>query len=223
MVVAVLVFVALPFRPVTAPPASDRELIAAHRAGDDHAFGELVRRHRDRMWAVALRTLRDPEEAADAVQDACLSAFRAAAGFRGDAEVGTWLHRIVINACLMRIRARPPGREVPLPDHDTADLAAPGNAYTDRELRMDIEQALARLPEEQRLPILLVEVEGLSVTEAAGMLGIAAGTVKSRCSRGRTRLAVLLGHLRRLPRKSPTVRPTLAAETGGGPASEAKR
>ena len=82
----------------------DAELLRRHVAGDDEAFGVLVRRHRDRLWAVALRTLGNPEDAADAVQDALINAFRRASSFRGDASVTTWLHRIVVNACLDRIR-----------------------------------------------------------------------------------------------------------------------
>lgn len=83
---------------------SDQDLLARHVAGDPDAFGELVRRHRDRLWAVALRTLGDREEAADAVQDALVSAFRAAHTFRGQSAVTTWLHRITVNACLDRAR-----------------------------------------------------------------------------------------------------------------------
>src|SRR4051795_6340329 len=87
---------------------SDQDLLALHVDGDPDAFGELVRRHRDRLWAVAVRTLGDREEAADALQDALLSAFRAGRGaaFRGDAAPTTWLHRIVVNACLDRVRRR---------------------------------------------------------------------------------------------------------------------
>src|SRR5882757_5375273 len=84
--------------------ASDQDLLARHVAGHPDAFGELVRRHRDRLWAVALRTLGDREEAADAVQDALVSAFRAAHTFRGQSAVTTWLHRITVNACLDRAR-----------------------------------------------------------------------------------------------------------------------
>src|SRR6202451_800248 len=85
---------------------SDQELLRRHVAGDTEAFGELFRRHRDRLWAVALRTVCDPDEAADALQDAMVSAFRRAADFRGDSAVTTWLHRIVVNACLDRLRRR---------------------------------------------------------------------------------------------------------------------
>ena len=83
---------------------SDQDLLALHVEGDPDAFGEIVRRHRDRLWAVALRTLGDREEAADAVQDALVSAYRAAHTFRGQSAVTTWLHRITVNACLDRAR-----------------------------------------------------------------------------------------------------------------------
>ena len=101
---------------MTAAAATDAELIAAHVAGDRWAFDELVRRHRDRMWAVALRTLRDPEEASDALQEAFISAFRAAGSFRAESQVTTWLHRIVVNACLDRARRRQSRPTVPLPE-----------------------------------------------------------------------------------------------------------
>ena len=85
---------------------TDHELLRRHVAGDAEAFGELFRRHRDRLWAVALRTVCDPDEAADALQDAMVSAFRRAADFRGESAVTTWLHRIVVNASLDRLRRR---------------------------------------------------------------------------------------------------------------------
>jgi RNA polymerase sigma-70 factor (ECF subfamily) len=181
---------------VTAAASSDADLIAAHAAGDPHAFAELVRRHRDRMWAVALRTLRDPEEAADALQDAFISAFRAAASFRAESQVTTWLHRIVVNACLDRVRRRQARPTVPLPETGPGEPVADGDAMADRETRLVVGEALAALPEEQRVPIVLVDVEGYSVADTAKLLGIAEGTVKSRCARGRAKLAKSLGHLR---------------------------
>jgi RNA polymerase sigma-70 factor (ECF subfamily) len=181
---------------VTAAASTDAELIAAHAAGDPRAFAELVRRHRDRMWAVALRTLRDPEEAADALQDAFISAFRAAASFRAESQVTTWLHRIVVNACLDRIRRRQARPTVPLPEAGPGEPAAAGDAMADRETKLVVAEALAALPEEQRVPIVLVDVEGYSVADTARLLGIAEGTVKSRCARGRVKLAKVLGHLR---------------------------
>ena len=112
--------------PADTDERSDEELLAAHVAGDPDAFSVIVRRQSDRLWAVALRTCRDPEEAADAVQDALINAYRRAGTFRGTARVSTWLHRIVVNACLDRIRANKVRRAVPLPDHtDDAALAEP--------------------------------------------------------------------------------------------------
>ncbi len=175
---------------------SDADLIAAHAAGDPLAFTELVRRHRDRMWAVALRTLGDPDEAADAVQDAFLSAFRSAGGFRGQAQVTTWLHRIVVNACLDRIRRNRARPTSPLPDAGPGEPALTLDALAERESRLAVDDALGSLPVEQRAAIVLVDVEGYSVAETSQLLGVAEGTVKSRCARGRARLAVLLGHLR---------------------------
>jgi RNA polymerase sigma-70 factor (ECF subfamily) len=181
---------------VTTAASSDADLIAAHAAGDPRAFAELVRRHRDRMWAVALRTLRDPEEASDALQEAFISAFRAASSFRAESQVTTWLHRIVVNACLDRVRRRQARPTVPLPETGPGEPVADGDAMADRETRLVVSEALAALPEEQRVPIVLVDVEGYSVADTARLLGIAEGTVKSRCARGRAKLAKSLGHLR---------------------------
>ena len=176
----------------------DKELLARHAQGDPHAFAELVQRHRDRMWAVALRTLGDPEEAADALQDAFLSAFRAVDRFRGEAAVTTWLHRIVINACLDRLRRQSIRPAVPMGDDATLDAVAPKNADPTamHEVALDVTDALQRLPYEQRAALILVDMMGYGVDEAARVLEVPTGTVKSRCARGRARLAPLLGHLR---------------------------
>ncbi|SCE70248.1 RNA polymerase, sigma subunit, ECF family [Micromonospora viridifaciens] len=183
---------------------SDLDLLRAHVAGDRDAFTELFHRHRDRLWAVALRTLADREEAADALQDALLSAHRAAARFRGDSAVTTWLHRIVVNACLDRIRRRQTHATVPLPDGVHTDGqpgrhtggVEPAAPVRDHDTALVVRQALAGLPAEQRAALILVDVQGYPVAEVARILGVAEGTVKSRCARGRARLAVLLGHLR---------------------------
>jgi RNA polymerase sigma-70 factor, ECF subfamily len=169
----------------------DRRLMQAHLGGDPDAFTTLVSRHRHRLWAVALRTLGDPEEAADAVQDALLSAFRNAHTYRGDAALTTWLHRIVVNACLDRVRRRQARPTEPLGDRDVAARRHPHDLA---EVRLDVTAALARLPETQRTAIVLVDLEDLPVAEAAALLGVAEGTVKSRCARGRAALAEWLGN-----------------------------
>ena len=189
---------------------ADRALLEAHLAGSPHAFDDLLGRHRRRMWAVAYRTLGDAEEAADAVQDASLSAYRGAAGFRGDARVSTWLHRIVVNACLDRARRAAVRPTVPLPEQPLAD---PTDALGRQETAVLVRAALAGLPADQRAAVVLVDLTGFSVEEAAAVLEVPPGTVKSRCFRARARLAVSLGHLRN-PEGSEPVPPV--SDQGGG-------
>ena len=195
------------------PEQDDRTLLQAHVDGDPDAFGRLFARHRDRLWAVALRTTGDPEEAADALQEALISAFRRADSYRGEAAVTTWLHRIVVNACLDRLRRRKvrlvdqlpderePGQRVSTsarPSAISSGVAASAAVVDPAELAMDEERrtaviaALATLPLDQRAALVLVDMEGYSVEETAEILECAPGTVKSRCSRGRARLLPLL-------------------------------
>ena len=214
---------AVPAAPARTPApdddAEDRALLAAHVAGDRRAFGTLVARHQSRLWAVALRTLADREEAADALQDALVHAYRGAASYRGEARVTTWLHRVVVNACLDRARRRAVRPTIALSEQ-RADVPDPRDALGDRETALELEAALSALPLEQRSAILLVDVQGLSVAEAAAVLGVATGTVKSRCSRGRARLAVSLGHLRNRP--DPAAVPTESARGRSGSTGEAE-
>ena len=187
----------------------DAALLRAHAAGDREAFAELVRRHRDRLWAVALRTIGDREDAADALQEAMISAYRSAHQFRGDSAVTTWLHRIVVNACLDRVRRRGARPTVPLVDTEPAPIPP-----VDSDTALDVRAALAQLAAEQRAAIVLVDVQGYSVAEAARILGVAEGTVKSRCARGRARLAALLGYLRNPVPGSDVPSPSGTSEEG---------
>ena len=187
---------------------TDHELLQAHVAGDPDAFAELFRRHRDRLWAVALRTMGNPEDAADGLQDGMIAAYRRAGSFRGDAAVTTWLHRVIVNACLDRIRAAKVRRAEPLPEdledygdrgslvNATTEAADPADLAVVDERRRTVLAALDQLPADQRAALVLVDMEGYPVAEVAQMLDCAVGTVKSRCSRGRARLATLLGVLR---------------------------
>lgn len=219
---------------------SDAELLAAHVAGDSGAFGVLFSRHRDRLWAVALRTMGNPDDAADGLQDGMVAAYRRAGSFRGEAAVTTWLHRVVVNACLDRLRAAKVRRAEPLPDdleeygdrgstisathatEDPADLTERG------ERRRQVLDALAELPDAQRAALVLVDMEGYPVAEAALMLECAVGTVKSRCSRGRARLAVLLAGLldsvdgaeHQPPRNRPVNPPVQSTQPSRGPPAE---
>jgi len=184
------------------PPAArtDAELLQAHVDGDPEAFSVLVGRHQDRLWAIALRTMRNPEDAADALQDAYISAFRRAGSFRGDALVTTWLHRVVVNACLDRIRANKVRSAEPLPEDPDRRGDLGWEPQRDplelQEQRTTVNVALGHLNPDQRAALVLVDMEGYSVEEAAAMLGCAPGTIKSRCSRGRAKLVPLLAHLR---------------------------
>ncbi len=169
---------------------SDAELLAAHVAGDRYAFAELFHRHHRQLHRLARLTTRSPEDAEDALQDAMLSAHRCASSFRHDAAVHSWLHRIVINACLDRLR-RVKGRPT-IPLEDVYPVA-------DQTVRIEtaiaVQQALMRLPVEQRAALVAVDMQGCSIADTARMLGVAEGTVKSRCARGRARLVQLLGYL----------------------------
>jgi RNA polymerase sigma-70 factor (ECF subfamily) len=169
---------------------SDAELLAAHVAGDRYAFGELFHRHQRQLHRLARLTTRTLEDAEDALQDAMLSAHRGASSFRHDAAVGSWLHRIVVNACLDRLRRAKAHRTVPLEDvYPVADRSA------QVETAIVVERALARLPIGQRAAIVAVDMQGYSVADTARLLGVPEGTVKSRCARARVRLAELLGYL----------------------------
>ena len=118
-----------------------------------------------------------------------ISAFRRAGSFRGDSAVTTWLHRIVVNACLDRARRQTARPTDPLPE---TDLPARGDALASRVTGLDVEAALRTLPVEQRSALVLVDMYGWSVEEAAQVLECPTGTVKSRCARGRARLLPLL-------------------------------
>ncbi len=208
---------------------SDVELLRQHVEGDPDAFGLLFLRHKDRLWAVALRIVCDREDAADALQDAMISAFRRAADFRGDSAVTTWLHRIVVNASLDTLRRKPVKSvswsgdpdDLPVPDQRStlggtgAGLAGGADKV---DTRLDVDAALAFLTPPQRAALVLVDMLGYSVAETATILGCSEGTVKSRCARGRTRLLPYLSHLRtNFPAKrNQPVADGVSSEQGGG-------
>jgi RNA polymerase sigma-70 factor (ECF subfamily) len=170
--------------------ASDSELLAAHVAGDRYAFEELFYRHHRQLHRVARLTSRSPEDAEDALQEAMASAHRSAGSFRHDAAVSSWLHRIVVNACLDRLRRNKTHLTTVLDDvYPVADRTA------QVETAIAVHRALLRLPVEQRAAVVAVDMHGYSVADTAAMLGVAEGTVKSRCARARARLAAILGYL----------------------------
>jgi RNA polymerase sigma-70 factor (ECF subfamily) len=178
---------------------SDGVLLRQHANGDPEAFGVLFKRHSARLWAVALRITCDPDDAADALQEAMISAFRRAADFRGESAVTTWLHRIVVNASLDLLRRRS-ARSVGW-SGDPDDLPVPEprqgiDSASRTESRLDVDAALQTLPPPQRAALVLVDMLGYSVADASAILGVSEGTVKSRCARGRAKLLPHLSHLR---------------------------
>jgi len=151
--------------------------------GDLDAFETLVRRHRQRVYRVALRMLGDPEEAEDAAQDAFVQAWQALPRFRGDAAFGTWMYRVVTNRCLTRLRDRRPS--APLPDalraigEDTASSAVARIQIT------AVKKAIANLTHEQRAAWVLRELEGLTYEQIATTLDLSLSAVKARIHRAR--------------------------------------
>lgn len=169
---------------------TDAELLAAFVAGEGLAFEQLFRRHHRQLYRLARLTSQSPEDAEDALQEAMLSAHNCAASFRYDATVASWLHRIVVNACLDRLRRAKARPTAPL-----MDVHAVPDATARIDTAIVVQRALLRLPVEQRAALVAVDMQGYSIADTARILGVAEGTVKSRCARGRARLAGLLGYL----------------------------
>jgi RNA polymerase sigma-70 factor (ECF subfamily) len=200
---------------------SDAMLLRQHAEGDTEAFSLLFKRHKDRLWAVALRVTCDPDDAADALQEAMISAFRRAGDFRGESAVTTWLHRIVVNAALDLLRRRSAHSVGWSGDPDDLPVAEPWQA-TDTaaltESRLDVDAAIRTLAPPQRAALVLVDMLGYPVADVAVILGVSEGTVKSRCARGRARLLPYLSHLRggSPGRRNQTVADGVPSEQGGG-------
>ncbi|MDQ2707412.1 MAG: RNA polymerase sigma factor SigM [Actinomycetota bacterium] len=171
---------------------SEDELLAAHVAGDRFAFAELVDRLTGTLWSVARGALNSPEDADEAVQDALIRAHQGAGRFRGDSSVATWVVRILVNVCLDRRRYNRSRAAIPLSGAVLELVGGSLDPISALETRLEVWTALDELPAQQRLPIVLVDVHDYPVAEVARMLGIPAGTVKSRCARGRARLLTLL-------------------------------
>jgi len=187
--------------------AADADLVRRLKAGDEDAYATVVRTLGGRMLAVARRFLQDEDLARDAVQDAFLSAFRSIHAFDGDAQLATWLHRIVVNAALMKLRTRRRKPEqsiepmLPAFAEDGHHAGRPVVAWTAsaeeallrREARKRVRAAIADLPERYRTVLLLRDIEERSTREAADLLGITENAVKLRLHRARQALATRLG------------------------------
>lgn len=174
-------------------------LVARAKAGDESAFAALVEENQKKVYALALRMVGDPEDAADLAQEAFLSAWKGLPQFQGTAAFSTWLYRLTTNACIdfLRREARRKrtgsvlslddtgdGDSLELPD----DRADPHRALEQQQTREQIAQAMAKLSEEHRRVLALREVAGLSYAQIADLLGVEEGTVKSRIARARLAL-----------------------------------
>ena len=173
---------------------SDEDLLRSFVSGNEGAFAELMQRHEDRIFALAFRMTGDRGDALDATQETFVTAFRQAAQFRFDSAFGTWLYRVGINAChdLLRKRKRWALRSE---GDDELEPTQAGAAFDDSvALRLDLTRALAELPSEYREAVVMHDIGGVPYDEIARITDARIGTVKSRISRGRRRLAELLEH-----------------------------
>jgi RNA polymerase sigma-70 factor, ECF subfamily len=183
-------------------------ILARVQIGDEGACEALVRQHCGRMLAVARRFFRTEEDSADAVQDAFLAAFRSLDSFEGNSTLGTWLHRVVVNACLMKLRVQSRRREVQIDDllptfDESGHYSNPVRRWEDQtlarlslaETRAHIRMCIDRLPDPYREVLLLRDIEQLDTEQTAQQLRIAAGAVKTRLHRARQALRTLLDPL----------------------------
>lgn len=166
---------------------TDDDLIRRHLDGDRSAFGVLVERHQRRVYNLAYRMLGRPEDAADATQDAFVTAMRKLEGFRGASSFTTWMHRVTVNLCYDALRKR--SREVPVEEQEEPDIAGPSDLAEESATAIDVQRALLEVPEEFRAVLILHDVQGVPYEAIADALGTPIGTVKSRLHRGRVALA----------------------------------
>jgi RNA polymerase sigma-70 factor, ECF subfamily len=182
-----------PGRP--AARADEMALVERCRQGDLGAFEELYQAHAGKLFSVACRILGNPSDAEDLLQEIFLSAHRKLDGFRGDSALGTWLYRLATNHCLDYLRSRGARMNQVTDglDDDPVPVAAAGRGLAEQTVtKMDLERALARLPDGCRAAFVLHDVEGLEHREVAEALGIAEGTSKSQVHKARQRLRALL-------------------------------
>jgi len=178
-----------------APRQDELALVERCRQGDLIAFEELYRTHAARLYRVACRMLGNPADAEDLLQEIFLAAHRKLETFRGESALGTWLYRLAVNLCLDYLRSRA-GRAIQMTDSldDEPGLSDAGSrGLAERTVtKMDLERALAQLPEGCRTAFVLHDVEGLEHREVAEVMGIAEGTSKSQVHKARLRLRALL-------------------------------
>jgi RNA polymerase sigma-70 factor, ECF subfamily len=173
--------------------ASDEELLAAHLQGDRTAFAALMARHERRIYGLCFRVLGNREDAEDATQETFIGALRRAASFRGEAAFSTWLYRIAVNAATDQARRRGRSRTVPLESEEThREVATVGDPSGAVATSLTVQAALRAVPEDFRIALVLCDLYGFAYAQAAEILGVPVGTVKSRVFRGRLALGAQL-------------------------------
>ena len=180
------------------PAADEQQLLDEVRKGNDNAYSVLVRRHMKQAYSVAFGFLRDHDDAEDVTQEALVRAYRSLKSFRGDAEFGTWLHRIVVNLSLNRAKSRQ-RRAAHEVVHAAAIATVPveeTQASEEAEVRSHFERALHELPTMQRAVVILRHVDGLSTRQVGSILQCSEGTVKTHLFRGVKKLKKRLHYLR---------------------------
>jgi len=175
---------------------ADLELARRCQAGDGDAFEDLYRAHAGRLYSLMLRMLGSAGEAEDLVQEVFLQAHRKLGSFRGESSLGTWLYRLGVNHCLDYLRGRQArmGRVTESLDEPDAPEAAATTTVVSPIRRMDLERAIARLPQGCRAAFVLHDVEGFEHREVARILGVTEGTSKSQVHKARLKLRAMLGH-----------------------------
>lgn len=174
---------------------ADLELARRCGQGDMAAFEELYRAHAARLYSLVLRMIGSPQDAEDLLQDVFLHAYRKLGGFRGESTLGTWLYRLAVNQCLDFLRGRQTKMARVTGSYDDSGMSepvAPAPVVPDAISRVDLERAIARLPDGCRAAFVLHDVEGFAHHEVADMLGVSEGTSKSQVHKARLKLRALL-------------------------------
>jgi len=179
--------------------ADDQFLIAECLRGDQAAFGQLVRRHQDRLHAAVYRLVESAEDAQDVVQEAFLHAYQHLGSFKGDAQFFTWLYRIAMNAAISLRRKRKPALRIVGPDGepviepaDPSEESQPTHALEQSERERVVKKALSRCSTEHRAVLVMKDMEGMKYEEMAEVLGVPVGTIRSRLHRARLELREIL-------------------------------
>jgi RNA polymerase sigma-70 factor (ECF subfamily) len=181
--------------------AEDQRLIAASLKGDASAFGDLVRRHQDRLFHTVYRLVDNAEDALDVVQEAFLSAYQSLDSFKGDSLFFTWLYRIVVNTAIsmkrrrrvvLSIDAARIGSDPQIDPADMSEANRPEHALDQAEQSRRVQKALTKLSPEHRAVLVMKDMEGQKYEDMADVLGVPIGTIRSRLHRARLELRAIL-------------------------------